>query len=74
MDNSLYGKVFLKSDNNKKILVLETSIECLRIKQRNTYKPNNKFKFISYKEMSKHSGKNNYSILDNVKFYNICKL
>lgn len=74
MDNTLYGKVFLKSDNNKKILVLDTSIECLRIKQRNTYKPNNKFKFISYKEMSKHALKDYYSILDNIKFYNVCKL
>ena len=33
MDN-LYGKVFAKSTNGKKVLILNTNRNCLRIRQR----------------------------------------
>jgi len=68
MEN-LYGKVFIKSNNLKTILILNTTRECLKIKQRG--KQNKPFKFVSYKDMIKNYNDN---ILDNVTFYNKCKL
>ena len=68
MEN-LYGKVFIKSNNLKNVLILNTTRECLKIKQRGN--ENKLFKFVKNKYMIK-----NYKgyILYNVKFYNKCKL
>ena len=73
----LYGKVFAKSDNGKKILILNTNRTCLRIRQRSTdmNKTNYKLiKFVSYKEMLKNYNINKNNIINPVNFYNISKL
>ena len=76
MEN-LYGKVFAKSLNGSKVLILNTNRECLRLRQRSkdiNGKKNTPMKFVSYKEMLKQSKKNKVSVIDNVKFYSKSKL
>ena len=76
MDN-LYGKVFAKSDTCKTILILDTTRECLRIKQRSRMLNGDKckqLKFISYKEMNDYRNKSNYDVIDKINFYNKSKL
>lgn len=76
MEN-LYGKVFAKSLNGSKVLILNTNRECLRLRQRSkdlNGKKNTPMRFVSYKEMLKQSKKNKVSVIDNVKFYNKSKL
>lgn len=73
----LYGKVFAKSENGKKILILNTNRNCLRIRQRSkdinnvNYK---RMKFVSYKEMMKNYNINKCNIINPVNFNNISKL
>jgi hypothetical protein len=76
MEN-LYGKVFAKSLNGSKVLILNTNRECLRLRQRSkdiNGKKNTPMRFVSYKEMLKQSKKNKVSVINNVKFYNKSKL
>jgi hypothetical protein len=76
MEN-LYGKVFAKSLNGSKVLILNTNRECLRLRQRSkdlNGKKNTPMRFVSYKEMLKQSKKNKVSVIDNVNFYNKSKL
>ena len=76
MEN-LYGKVFAKSLNGSKVLILNTNRECLQLRQRSkdlNGKKNTPMRFVSYKEMLKQSKKNKVSVIDNVKFYNKSKL
>jgi hypothetical protein len=76
MEN-LYGKVFAKSLNGSKVLILNTNRECLRLRQRNkdiNGMKNTPMRFVSYKEMLKQSKKNKVLVIDNVKFYNKSKL
>jgi hypothetical protein len=76
MDN-LYGKVFAKSTNGKKVLILNTNRNCLRIRQRSKDVDNvnyKRLKFVSYKEMLKLWNIDHKNVLNPVNFYNISKL
>lgn len=76
LTDNLYGKVFAKSESSKSILILNTTRECLRIKQRSKNIDGNRcksFKFVSFKEMKNESKKNNM-VIDNIIFFNKSKL
>ena len=76
LNDNLYGKVFAKSESSKSILILNTTRECLRIKQRSKNIDGNRckpFKFVSFKEMKNESKKNNM-VIDNIIFFNKSKL
>lgn len=77
LTDNLYGKVFAKSESSKTILILNTTRECLRIKQRSKNLNGNRsnfLKFVSFKEMKKYENKNPELVIDNINFYNKSKL
>jgi cytochrome b involved in lipid metabolism len=64
--NNLYGKVFAKSTNGKKVLILNTTRDCLRIRQRN-----NSTSSFSANEVSDHNKKDDCWIIINNNVYDV---
>jgi hypothetical protein len=66
----LFWKVFAKSQNGMKILVLDTDRHCLRMRQRNKIqgKSVKSMKFVSFKQMQKHMKLFPDSVVPYVKF------
>jgi|TARA_B110000495_G_C22743316_1_gene435742 hypothetical protein len=69
--------VFVRSNNGKKILVLDSTIESLRLRQRNRYMNNDKvepMKFASYKETLKNIKKYDTKVIGPYEFNTLCRL
>ena len=69
--------VYARSDNGKKIIILDTNLNTLRCRQRNRYMDGQKvdsMRFASYKETMKNIKKYDTKVYGPYKFNTICKL
>ena len=69
--------VCARSENNKKIIILDADLNSLRCRQRNRYMNDKKVKsmrFASYKETMKNIKKYDTKVYGPYKFNTICKL
>ena len=69
--------VYVKSNNGKKIVILSSNRESLRIKQRSRMMNQNKCKslrFVSYKVMQKEFKKDNTKVIGPYQFNTISRL
>ena len=70
-------KVYVRSDNNKNIIVLTGDRQSFRVRQRNKMVDGTKIsslKFISYKEMMKNIKKGNKGLVGPLTFYSMAKM
>tara|TARA_Y100000389_G_scaffold179407_1_gene193408 strand:+ start:716 stop:940 length:225 start_codon:yes stop_codon:yes gene_type:complete len=72
-----YQSVYVKTNNGKKIVILSSDRESLRIKQRNRMMNQDKcnsLRFVSYKVMQKISKKDNTKVIGPYQFHTISRL